>query len=97
VAAAYSSDQINLTWTPVARATYYTVKRGIRSAAVGGSKKEIDSQLTHTTYPDTSRLKADTDYFYIVEAVDATGAAPVVIATSNEASATTDSVTINGP
>jgi fibronectin type 3 domain-containing protein len=67
-ASAASTSQINLTWTAVAGATSYTVQRSTTS---GGPYSTVGSPAT-ASFSDTS-LSANTTYYYVVEAVNASG------------------------
>ncbi len=88
IAAASSSSQINLIWTPVTGDVTYTVNRATKSAADGGKKRPVGngSDLTDVSFSDTP-LDANKQFFYSVDVLDAD---QIVIATSNEVSATTD-------
>lgn len=85
--AAASSSQINLIWTAVPGAATYNVNRANKSAADGGKKKMIASDVSDLSYSD-SGLNPDQTYFYTVEAFDSEGDS---ISTSAEASDSTDS------
>ena len=78
-----SSGEIDLSWPAVTWATGYNVYRG----AVSGDESVIplnSSPLAGTTYQDLS-VSGQTSYYYVVQAVNATGAG----AASPEATATT--------
>ncbi len=78
-----SGGEIDLSWPAVTWATGYNVYRG----AVSGDESLVplnSSPLTGTTYRDLS-VTGQTTYFYVVQAVNATG----VGAASAEATATT--------
>lgn len=72
--------KITLSWDSVSGATGYNVKR---STVSGGSYTTIASNITGTTYNDTS-VTNGTTYYYVVTAVNADGES----SNSNEASAT---------
>ena len=78
-----SSGEIDLSWPAVTWATGYNVYRG----TVSGDESVVplnSSPVTGTTYQDLS-VSGQTTYFYVVQAVNATG----VGAASAEATATT--------
>jgi fibronectin type 3 domain-containing protein len=79
-ATAASASQINLTWTAVTGAANYTVQRSTTS---GGPYSTVGSPTT-ASFSDTG-LAANTTYFYVVQAVNASGSS----ASSTQASATT--------
>ena len=78
--AAAGDSQVTLSWTAVDGATSYTVKRSTTS---GGTYTTIASNVSGTSYVDTS-VTNGTTYFYVVTAVTANGES----VNSNEASAT---------
>lgn len=80
-AAAVSSSQINLSWSALAGATSYNVKRGTND---GGPYAVIAAGVNGTTYADAGRAAA-TDYYYVVSANTAAGES----ASSGQASART--------
>jgi fibronectin type 3 domain-containing protein len=80
-ATAVSQSQINLAWTAANGAASYTVKRATVS---GGPYSTVASGVTATTYMDTGR-SANTTYYYVVSAVNATATS----ANSEQASAQT--------
>ncbi len=88
-ASANTSSQITLSWTAVSGATGYNLYRG--SSAGGESTTVINggTPITGTTYAN-SGLTASTTYYYIVKAVNSVGSSGA----SNEASATTQAVTV---
>jgi fibronectin type 3 domain-containing protein len=63
-----SASQVNLSWTVVANATSYAVQR---STSSGGPYSTVGSPTT-TSFSDTG-LSAATTYYYVVEAVNASG------------------------
>ena len=71
--------QVTLTWSAVAGATSYNVKRSQSS----GSETTTITNITGTSYTDTTVLNGQT-YYYVVSAVNAGGEGPP----SNEVSAT---------
>jgi len=73
-------SQVTLSWTAVDGVTSYTVKRSTTS---GGTYTTIASDVTDTSYVDTSVTNGIT-YYYVVVAVTADGESN----NSNEASAT---------
>jgi endoglucanase len=89
VAAAASSSQINLKWSPVdppdsTCAMTYEVFRSTKKGFVPSSSNEVASGLTSSSFTD-SGLAASTTYYYAVEAVDKVGSSVA------DASATTKS------
>lgn len=68
-ATAVSPSQINLTWSAVASATSYTI---LRAGTSGGPYTSVGSSGT-PSFGD-SGLGASTTYYYVVEAVNASGA-----------------------
>ncbi len=85
-AAAVSSSQINLSWTasPTSGVTY-SIFRSTTSGFTPSSSNRITNGLTATAFSDTG-LTPSTTYFYLVEAVNASG---VSSTSSNQASAKT--------
>ncbi len=85
-AAAVSSSQINLSWTasPTSGVTY-SIFRNTTSGFTPSSSNRITNGLTATAFSDTG-LTPSTTYFYLVEAVNASG---VSSTSSNQASAKT--------
>ncbi|MBP2633327.1 MAG: hypothetical protein H6Q70_3955 [Firmicutes bacterium] len=73
-------SQVTLSWTAVDEATSYTVKRSTTS---GGTYTTIASDITDTSYVDTT-VTNGTTYYYVVTAVNDYGESE----NSNEASAT---------
>ncbi|MBP2633089.1 MAG: hypothetical protein H6Q70_3717 [Firmicutes bacterium] len=73
-------SEVTLSWTAVDGATSYIVKRSTTS---GGTYTTIASDVTGTSYVDTS-VTNGTTYYYVVTAVNAEGESN----NSNEASAT---------
>jgi hypothetical protein len=84
-AIAASSSSINLTWTasPTSGVTY-SVFRSTSSGFIPSSANQIASAVAGTSFSDAG-LTCATAYFYLVEAVNGSGAS----APSNQASATT--------
>ncbi|MBP2632061.1 MAG: hypothetical protein H6Q70_2689 [Firmicutes bacterium] len=80
LAAVAGNSQVTLSWTAVDGATGYNVKRSITA---GGPYTTIASNVSGTTYVDTS-VTNGTTYYYVVTAVNADGESK----NSNEASAT---------
>ncbi len=78
--AAADDSQVTLSWIAVDGATSYTVKRSTTS---GGTYTTIASNVTGTSYVDTS-VTNGTTYYYVVTAVNADGESN----NSNEATAT---------
>jgi hypothetical protein len=87
-ATANSSSQIALTWGASAAgptcSVSYDVFRSTTSGFTPAAGNQIASAPTGTTYADTG-LTAATTYYYVVEAVDASGTSSA----SNQANATT--------
>jgi hypothetical protein len=84
-ATAISSSQINLSWTAsTTSGVTYSIFRSTTSGFTPSSGNQIASGVSGTTYADTG-LTASTTYYYLAEAVNASGAS----AASNEANATT--------
>ena len=77
-------SQVTLSWTAVDGATSYNVKR---STTAGGTYTTIASNVTGTSYVDTS-VTNGTTYYYVVTAVNADGES----SNSNEASATPEGI-----
>lgn len=73
-------SQVTLSWNAVTSATVYKVKRGSTS---GGPYTTISSNVTDTSYVDTT-VTNGIPYYYVVTAVDKSGDES---ADSNEASA----------
>lgn len=73
-------SQVALSWTASNDATSYRILRSTKS---GSGYSLIASGITATTFTDT-KIVAGTTYYYVVQAVNATGAS----ADSNQASAT---------
>lgn len=69
LSAVATNGLVNLSWSPVATATGYNVKR---SAVSGGPYTTIAPGTTVTTYSDT-QVTNFTTYFYVVSALNATG------------------------
>ncbi|SFM11485.1 hypothetical protein [Pelosinus propionicus] len=74
-------SQVALSWTAITGATGYNVKR---STAAGGPYTAIATNITGTSYVDTT-VTNRTTYYYVVTAVDSNGNES---SNSNEASAT---------
>jgi len=72
--------KVNLSWTAVAGATGYNVKR---STIAGGPYTTVESNVSGTSYIDTS-VTNGTTYYYVVTAITVDGES----GNSNEASAT---------
>jgi hypothetical protein len=95
-ATAVSSSAINLTWTKSATAGVitYTVYRSQTEGFSASDSNSIKPGVNGTSYAD-SGLTAGTEYYYIVEAVDASKAAspesPAASATTQGASSSTPS------
>lgn len=89
-ASATSSTQIGLTWGASTAGSGCTVSYNVFRSTVSGftpaAANQIASGLTAAAYTDTG-LSASTNYYYVVEAVDAAGTS----AASAEVSATTAS------
>lgn len=68
VAALAGAAQNNLSWSPVANASSYSL---LRSSVSGGPYTEIQT-LSGTSYPDTG-LTPDTTYYYVVTASGSAG------------------------
>jgi hypothetical protein len=81
VAASASANLISVSWNAVGGASSYIVKRGTTS---GGPYSEVGTGLTNLSYSDSSLQNAVT-YYYVVDAVFASGA---VSPDSSEVSAT---------
>jgi fibronectin type 3 domain-containing protein len=79
-ATATSTTQINLNWNAVTGATSYAVQRGTTS----GGPYTLVASTTTASFSDTG-LAAGTTYFYVVQALNASGSS----ASSAEASAST--------
>ncbi len=79
-ATAVSPSEIDLTWSPVTRATGYDVER----ATVSGGPYTTVGSSASTSFADTG-LRSATAYFYVINAT----APSVTSAASTEASATT--------
>ena len=80
-------NSVPLTWTAVSGATSYNVYRGTATGVTIGNGTKM-SGIATTTFTDTNSkagLNANTAYFYIVTAVNATGES----AASSEVNATT--------
>lgn len=75
-ATAASSSVINLTWASVAApancSVAYNLYRSTTANFTPGPTNQIGAGLTTTSFSDTGRA-ASTQYFYLVEAVDAAG------------------------
>jgi alpha-L-rhamnosidase len=71
LSAAAGNEQVNLSWSPVAGATGYRVKR---STIKGGSYTTVAS-LTGNNYTDTGLVNG-TSYYYVVCAVSSSGEGP---------------------
>jgi hypothetical protein len=80
LAATAGDSKVTLSWTVVSGATSYNVKR---STTAGGTYTTIASNVTGTSYVDTS-LTNGTTYYYVVTAVNA----DLESDNSNKASAT---------
>jgi hypothetical protein len=89
-ATAVSSTQINLSWTasPTSGVTY-SVFRSTTSGFTPSNSNRITNGLATTTFSDTG-LTPSTSYFYLVEAVNASG---VSSTPSNQATAKTQAAT----
>ena len=78
---AISAGQINLNWNAVSGATDYNV---LRATTSGGPYTTVAAGVTATNYSDTG-LSGSTTYYYVVAAVDTTGAkinsTPTAVAT----------------
>lgn len=81
-----SSSKINLSWTSVNSALYYSL---LRSKTSDGDYDVIANNLTNTAYEDVN-LDANTKYFYKVKAVNFSGESVV----SNVINVTTNSLSI---
>jgi large repetitive protein len=79
--AAAGSGQVSLSWSASTGATTYSVFRGTSSG--GESTTALVANLTGTSFTDTT-VTIGTTYFYVVKAVNSTGASN----SSNETSAT---------
>ena len=64
-----SGTTMNLSWTPSARATSYTVRR---STTDGSGYVDVATNITGTSYQDNG-LTAGTTYYYVVTATNAGG------------------------
>ena len=95
VASGVSSSSIQLSWgavTPPANCSVtYTVYRGTAKGFTPSASNQVSTGLTTGSFSDSS-LKASTEYYYAVKAVDAHGSS----AASEQASATTDAATPQG-
>jgi len=80
LAATAGNAQVSLSWNASSGAASYNVKRATTS---GGPYTTIATDVTSTTYNDTTVVNGTT-YYYVVSAVNAAGESP----NSNEASAT---------
>ncbi len=80
LSAAAGNGQVSLSWNSSSGATSYNV---LRSTTSGGPYTTIASGVTSTSYTDTG-VTNSTTYYYVVQAVNATGTSP----NSNQASAT---------
>ena len=80
-------SQVQLTWTTVANATSYTVKRG----TVSGAQAVLASGVIGTSYTD-STVTRGVRYFYVVSAVNNAGES----ANSSEVSVTVPNAFVNG-
>lgn len=65
------SNRVTLTWSPVATATSYNVKR----ALVSGGEDMTNANVAGTRFTDT-QVTNGTMYFYVVSAVNAIGQSP---------------------
>jgi hypothetical protein len=96
-ATAVSSTQINLSWTasPTSGVTY-SVFRSTTSGFTPSNSNRITNGLTTTALSDTG-LTPSTSYFYLVEAVNASGVSstPTNQATAKTQAATSTTVQIN--
>ena len=90
-----SQSPITLTWTAVSGVKSYNVYRGTTSGGLSNKTRLNTSDITTTTYQDTTAV-AGTTYYYQVTAVNSDG----VSAASNEVSAVAQSsgntFTVNG-
>lgn len=77
-------SQVSLSWTAVAGAIGYNVKR---STTAGGSYETIATTVSGTSYVDTNVVNGTT-YYYVITTVNADGES----ANSNEATATPQAV-----
>jgi chitin-binding protein len=73
LAATAGNAQVSLTWTAASGATGYNVKR---STTNGGPYSNVATNVTSTSYTNTS-LTNGTTYYYVVTAVNASGESPV--------------------
>ncbi|HEU6448023.1 MAG TPA: glycosyl hydrolase family 28 protein [Verrucomicrobiae bacterium] len=69
VVATAGDSSVALTWSPVAEATTYSLKR---STVSGGGYSTIASNLTDTSYSD-AQVTNGTTYYYIVSSVNTAG------------------------
>jgi len=84
-AEAISYNRIDLTWTAVAEAVYYRIKRGTVS---GGPYTTLASDISTIHYSDTA-LASDTTYYYVISAGNDSG--------YSEDSAEVSATTLDGP
>jgi fibronectin type 3 domain-containing protein len=84
-----SNSQIVLNWDAVSNATGYNIKR---ATATGGPYEFVASNVSGTTYTDTS-VTNGTTYYYVVTATSSEGES----GNSNEASATPQQSLPNAP
>jgi fibronectin type 3 domain-containing protein len=80
-ATAAGTSEVTVAWSAAAGASSYTIKR----ATASGAEVAIAAGVTSTSYSDLA-LSAGTTYYYVVAAVNSSGAS----ADSAETSATTD-------
>lgn len=73
-------DRIRVTWSPVSGATYYEVWRS--DSGVEGTFSLLASNLTSTTYDDTTQTVPCTVKWYRVRACNAQGCGPASVADS---------------
>ncbi len=92
-ATAISSSQINLSWTASTSscAVSYNVFRSTTSGFTPSTSNQIASGVSGTSFSDTG-LAASTTFFYLLEATNSGGTS----GPSNQASATTQTVTTGG-
>jgi O-glycosyl hydrolase len=88
-----TSTQLNLSWTAsTTSGVTYDVYRSTTNGFTPSSSSLVASGVTTTTYNNTG-LATGTTYYYVVEAVDSSGAS----GPSNQASGTTGAVTPAAP
>jgi len=64
------TDKVSISWNSVSGATHY---RGYRATSSTGSKTELGSWQTSTSYDDTSVSAGVTYYYWVQAAVDSSG------------------------